>query len=132
LDVALSHNRECEQPMAVEEVVKVVGSVWRMTLQRRNWVGGRGAMREHELARFSRDGVDAFFLLEFLRLHEGPSSLFWIANGLAYRLGWTRKRLARARARLLELGFVKQIRRRGDGKPAVYIWPATRVVESDQ
>jgi hypothetical protein len=121
LDVSLSHNRECIEPMSIQEVTKIVDSVWRMTCEGRNWVGQRDR-RERELSTFS-DHPDAFFLLELLRVNEGASVRFWIANGLADRLGWTIRRFVNARNRLVELGYVKQIGRPWQGKPALYVWP---------
>jgi len=56
-------------------------------------------------------------------VNEGASARFWIANGLADRLGWTMRRFVNARNHLVELGYVKQIRRPWQGKPALYVWP---------
>jgi hypothetical protein len=123
-DLAMSHNREASDPMPVDEVSKIVDSVWQMTGEGRNWVGERGR-REHELSTFT-DAVDALYLLEFLRVTEGASSKFWIANGLADRFGWNRQRLASARQRLVELGYVQQTNRPWPGHPAVFVWPGWR------
>jgi hypothetical protein len=122
--LAMSHNREASEPMAVDEVSKIVDSVWQMTCEGRNWVGERGR-REHELSTFT-DAVDALYLLEFLRVTEGASAQFWIANGLADRFGWNRQRLASARQRLVELGYVQQTNRPWPGHPAVFVWPGWR------
>jgi Bifunctional DNA primase/polymerase, N-terminal/Primase C terminal 1 (PriCT-1) len=121
-DLAMSHNRESDQPMAVEEVNKVVGQVWRYTVDGMNYIGERGAiLQDYVVDSFSGD-ADAFYLLAFLRTHELPTATFWIANGLADRLGWTRQRLVVARNRLIDLGYVRQITRPWQGNPAVYGW----------
>jgi len=120
-DVAISHNREATEPMSVEEVSKVVDSVWNMTCEGRNWIGQRDR-RARELSCFNGD-VDAHYLLEFLRATEGASAQFWIANGLANTFGWNRQRLANARQRLVELGYVQQIKRPWPCHPAVFVWP---------
>ena len=43
---------------------------------------------------------DAFVLLAYLRANNRPDRAFLIANGMADKLGWPRKRLAAARTRL--------------------------------
>jgi hypothetical protein len=121
LDVALSHNKECTEPMTTNEVSKVVDSVWRLTCKDRNWVG-QSDRRQRELSSFSAD-PDAFYLLEYLRVTAGAEATFWIANGVADIFGWSRKRFADARSRIIELGYVKQIKRPWHGQPACYTWP---------
>jgi hypothetical protein len=120
-ELAMSHNREASEPMAVDELSKIVDSVWRMTSEGRNWVGERGR-RQHELSTFT-DAADAFLLLEYLRVNEGVSAQFWIANGLADKFGWDRRRFTDARQRLVELGYVQQISKPWHGHPAVFVWP---------
>jgi hypothetical protein len=119
-DVAMSHNKECDQPMAVEEVGKIVNQVWKMTTEHRNWIG-RGGDRKMEVCAFAGH-VDSYFLLEFLRVSDGASETFWIANGLARKFGWTLKRLVNARNRLIELGYIERIKRASSGSPAKYVW----------
>jgi hypothetical protein len=66
--------------------------------------------------------ADAFYLLVFLRAHNGQESIFIIANGLAETIGWPRKRLAAARKRL-EGTHVHTIRHAGRYTgPALYAW----------
>jgi hypothetical protein len=70
-------------------------------------------------------GIDdpyAFQLLAFLRLHQGPHAQFMCANGLAERFDWDRRRLASARSRLIELGYLKSERQAGRGHPALFGW----------
>jgi hypothetical protein len=122
LDAAMKHNRDCEQPLAIEEVGKIVKQVWKMTTEHRNWIG-RGSDRRTEVFSFITGNIDAFGLLEFLRVNEGASARFWIANGLAETFGWDRKRLARARDCLIDLGYIRQIKQAWSGSPAEYIWP---------
>jgi hypothetical protein len=123
-ELAVSHNREAREPMAVEEVNKVVDSVWQMTCEGHNWIGQRERResRVRDLLRF-KDDPDAHYLLEYLRVTEGMSAEFWIANGLADNFGWYRQRLANARQRLVELGYVQQTKRPYQGHPAVFVWP---------
>jgi Bifunctional DNA primase/polymerase, N-terminal len=60
--------------------------------------------------------------LAFLKAHNGPWATFLCANGLTKDLGWDRHRLADARRRLIELGYVIQIRRATQGHPALFQW----------
>jgi hypothetical protein len=110
--------------MALEEVNKVVDSVWRITCEGRNWIGFRDKLKR-ELSSL-RDQPDAYYLLHHLRATTAGSAEFWIANGLADHFGWSRKRFAEARQCLVELGFVQQIKRPWPGHPAVYVWPGWR------
>jgi hypothetical protein len=65
---------------------------------------------------------DAFLLLAFLRANNGPNSTFLAANGLAGKLGWTRKRCASARKRL-EQSYITMVRRASEQNgPALYRW----------
>ena len=133
-DVAQQHNAKCIQPMTVAEVSKVVDSVWRMTIEGRNCFGQHGAfMGLHEVNNMVGGGdQDAFLLLAFLRAHQRPWATFWIANGLTETLGWTVKRLANARKRLLQRGYVEQVRLPWRGTPAEYVWSQkSRVVRND-
>ena len=65
---------------------------------------------------------DAFILLAFLRAHNGPWSNFVCTNSLSDRLDWDRRRLAAARNRLVQLGYVRCVRQAGRGHAALYEW----------
>jgi hypothetical protein len=119
-NAAMSHNHDCAEPLAVEEVRTIVNSVWKMTLEHRNWIG-RSGERRTEVASFFGN-ADAYLLLEWLRVNEGASSNFWIANGLAEKFGWTVKRFTSAREHLIELGYVTMTRRPRQDHPALYAW----------
>jgi hypothetical protein len=67
-----------------------------------------------------RDDQDGMVLLAFLRANNGPWASFMCANGLVETFGWTRKRLAEARHRLVELGHIELLRPAATGRPAVY------------
>jgi Bifunctional DNA primase/polymerase, N-terminal/Primase C terminal 1 (PriCT-1) len=125
LDLALAHNQQCAEPMAHEEVNKLVNSVWRMTLAGRNQIGQHVVvLRQHDVLSLIDDGdQDALVLLSFLHAHNGPAApAFWIANGLADTLGWTRRRLSAARKGLLKRGYIVRLRRPWRGRPAEYGW----------
>ena len=92
-----------------------------MTLEGRNFIGVPEilCLREEHL---EIDDPYAFKLLAFLCLHQGPHALFMCANGLAERFDWDRRRLATARAHLIEHGYLKPVRQAGRGHPALFRW----------
>jgi hypothetical protein len=126
LDVALSLNADCLEPMSAPEVSKIVDSVWKWTIEGHNHIGQRGAfVQDYEVDNMIGDDNDALMLLLFLRRHQGPDATFWITNGLAETFGWRRQRLANARKRLIERGLVQPMRQIGGtwpGHAAEYRW----------
>jgi len=123
LDVAHTFNESCCLPHLEEaEVMKVAKSAWGYTERGQNRFGQHGAWFPIEEVTRLVCEQDAFLLLAFLRSHNGPRSDFMIANGLADLLGWTRKRLAAARLRLLELDYVRCVRGARQRRTAVYRW----------
>ena len=81
LQIAMEHNQQCSQPMENAEVNGIVDSVWRMTLEDRNYIGVR------ELVFFKDEHLEldpyALKLLMFVRRHQGPHATFWCTNSLA-------------------------------------------------
>jgi Bifunctional DNA primase/polymerase, N-terminal len=126
LDVALSLNADCLEPMSTPEVSKIVNSVWKWTIEGHNHIGQHGAfLQDYEVDDMIGDDNDALMLLLFLRRHQGPDATFWITNGLAETFGWRRQRLADARKRLIERGLVRPMRQIGGtwpGHAAEYRW----------
>ena len=122
LDYAQTHNSQFAEPMADAEVVKVTSSVWGYQCTGRNRFGTFGSWSPlEEVTEFPGD-PDAFYLLSYLCAHNSKDVTFWVANGLAETFGWTRKRLAVARRRLIELGYLRPIRQAGKGHVALYRW----------
>ena len=108
--------------------MKAATSAWRCEQSGKNRFGQFGAwFAAAEIDRITREqhraDPDAFWLLAYLRRHNGPWSEFWIANGLAKTFGWGDKRLAAARERLLELGDVELVAPQRKHSPAIYQWP---------
>jgi hypothetical protein len=120
--LAMKHNAECE-PMEVAEVNKVVGSVWNMTVEGRNFIGRPGAFIDTpDYERLLTVNQDALVLLLFLRLHQGIDATFWCTNSLAETFGWRRQRLAEARRALIEMEYLKPIRHAEKGRAAEFRW----------
>jgi hypothetical protein len=113
--------------------VSVARSAWSYEERGLNRYGQHGAwLPTQEVDALLQSSQDALILLAFLRAYEAPWTKFWIANGLAERLGWTVKRLSDARKHLIERGDIVQVRRPWRGHPAEYVWGLkTRVVRID-
>jgi hypothetical protein len=122
LDVARTFNDNCEPPMEDTEVISVVRSAFEITERGRNRFGQHGAWFPIDEVDRLVDDQDAFLLLAFLRAHQGPDATFMCANGLAEKFDWTRKRLADARSRLIELGYLHVLRNPGPKAPALFRW----------
>jgi hypothetical protein len=114
------------EPLPDGEVMSTTQSIWKMHCGGRNRFGQHGAWFPiQEVEALIRGDQDAFVLLGFLRAYNGPDACFMVANGLADTLGWTRKRLAKARGRLIELEHIAKINERSPspGNPGRYRWP---------
>lgn len=122
LDVGRTFNDNCEPPMEDYRVISAAKSAWSYTERGENRFGQHGAWFPlDEVNRMIAD-QDAFFLLAFLRAHQGPDALFMCANGLAEKFGWRRQRLSEARTRLIDLGHFKPVRQAGYRTAAKFRW----------
>jgi hypothetical protein len=122
--MARSYNdQHCTPPLTPEEILTIASSAWGYHERGENRFGQHGCyFRADEVASMLRDDQDALVLLAFLRSEQGPWSEFMIANGLTEVLGWRRQRLADARQRLIERGYVNQVRRATQHRPALFQW----------
>lgn len=120
MGVAEHHNSLAfYEPLPDAEVRKIVASAWEKERVGDNWFG-RGRMVA--LSTYEIDGLlgsdpDACVLLIVLRRHHWGRD-FVVANGMAPHMpggGWTRKRFASARQRLIDEGAIEQV------------WPASRL-----
>jgi hypothetical protein len=118
-------NEHCEPPLSEGEIMSTASSAWGYHERGDNRIGQHGvSFRFDEAAPMLCDDQDAFLLLAFLRLRNGPWAEFMVANGLVDMLGWRRQRLADARHRLIELGYITQTRRATQHAPALFRWRA--------
>jgi hypothetical protein len=123
LDAARTFNEDCQPPMEDSEVTATAQSAWNYTQRGENRFGQHGAYFPYdEIAALIDRDQDAFLLLAFMRASQGPAATFLCANGLAERFGWTRQRLAAARHRLIDLGYLNLIRQAGRGHAAMFRW----------
>jgi len=122
LDVARTCNDSFLPPLEDQEVMRVATSAWSYEERGLNRCGQHGFWSpQQQVIEFLGD-ADAFYLLAFLRAHNGPWSHFMCTNRLAEKFDWDRRRLAAARTRLIEAGHIKCVRYAGIGQPAMYIW----------
>ena len=123
LDVARTRNAEFYPPLGDDEVVKAATSAWDYTERGENRFGRPGVFFDADEAnRLIVSDQDAFVLLAYLRANNRPDRAFMIANGMANKLGWPRKRLAAARTRLGG-SYVERIRTASSfSGAAIYQW----------
>jgi hypothetical protein len=105
--------------------VKAARSAWAYTERGDNRFAHPGVYLDAKLADWlARNDQGALILLTFLRAHNKPDRVFMVANGLAKTLGWTEKRLAAARNRLLGV-FLERVSLPRQHCPAQYRWKAS-------
>jgi Bifunctional DNA primase/polymerase, N-terminal/Primase C terminal 1 (PriCT-1) len=118
----LAFNERSLPPLEREEVMTLCESAWRYTEANQNRFGQHGAyLSADEVVSMLQD-QDALVLLMFLKAKQGPWNTFMVSNGLTEVLPWTRKRLADARRRLIEMGYLSPLRQAGKGVPALFRW----------
>lgn len=125
VDFARRKNLACIPPLTDGEVVKIATSAWGMTIKGLNLFGRRRveiAIADAALL-VEAQNHDALRLFVFLRIHNGPTANFFITNSLHHTFGWTEKRLAKARQRLFDIGYIERLRGASSfSGPAVYGW----------
>lgn len=107
-------------PLSDREVIDTAASAWGYEQRGENRFGKTGAwFTTSEVNRFAGD-ADAFWLWSYVVANNQPDAEFWIADGLAEVWDWERKRLIRARKRLIDAGYIDLVRRGYPGQPALY------------
>jgi hypothetical protein len=128
LDVARTFNDNCLPPLEDAEVISAAQSAWKYTESGRNYFGQHAAwFPKDEVNQLvsqckTADQLDALGLLLFLRANQGPDATFMFTNSLAGRFSVAPKRLAKVRRWLIEIGYIKCVRRAGRGCPALFRW----------
>jgi len=127
IDAARGFNAKCVPVLTDEEVVKTAISAWGYEERDLNMFGGHGAVISaalcNDLIDGGDNGQDAMILLLFLRGNNLPWANFMVTNTLAQKFGWTEKRFAAARRRLIELGLLKQTKAAWRRSPALFEFP---------
>jgi hypothetical protein len=124
---ARTFNEACSPPLDDGDVVRIARSAWNYDSNGFNRFGQHGSWisgPEYDELLSQDDGLVVVGLLSFLRRHQGPWAEFMCVNeGVAQKLKCPEKRVAAARRRLIELGYIKPTRRAGRGTPALFVWP---------
>jgi Bifunctional DNA primase/polymerase, N-terminal/Primase C terminal 1 (PriCT-1) len=124
VDVANTFNENCLPPLDEAEVNSIARSAWDYTTRGQNRFCEHGAwFPAAEVSRLLID-QDVLILLAFLRTNNGPSATFMCTNTLGETFKWRRQRLADARHRLIELGYIVMVKQAGYRSPALFKWAA--------
>jgi hypothetical protein len=117
-------NEKSVPPLDDDEVVRTAASVWDYTKRGMNMFGGHGVVFQTDMYNELIGGdQDSIILLGFLRANNLPWAKFMCTNTLAEKFHWRVKRLAAARNRLVELGYLAQVKRAWPGSPALFEFP---------
>jgi hypothetical protein len=121
-DVARTRNSEFLPPLEDEEVMRTAASAWKYETEGKNYIGGKRAVfSESDVLPLMAD-PHVGMLKVWAKARFKPDAHFWIADGLADKFGWSRKRLKQVRRRAVETGVFRLVRRAGFKRPAVYCW----------
>jgi hypothetical protein len=134
LDRARTLNEGFAVPMPGADVATIAQSIWKYTSEGRNRFGRHG-QKGLWLPLADVDGLITepftLALLNHLKAHNGRDRTFWIADGLAHRLKWPRRKLTDARERLIAAGYIVRIGRPRPGHPALYRWCVPLTLSND-
>jgi Bifunctional DNA primase/polymerase, N-terminal/Primase C terminal 1 (PriCT-1) len=121
LDVMRTRNMECEPRLADDVLISTAKSAWRYEQEGRNLIGrGRSVVTPHAVIdELIGESQDAFVLLTLLQRHHWGRS-FVLANAMADKLGWSRKRFAATRTLLHTFGFIELVAPASFRSAAVY------------
>lgn len=115
-------DERCELPASLQddEVAKIAGSAWRIHVEGRNRVGLNSSWNTLVLETVRDPYLLA--LLNFLQATNRPGATFMVADGLAKRLKWPRRKLANARRQAINRGHITMVRKPAQGRPGLYRW----------
>ena len=122
IDVAHTFNENCLPALSDGQVEKTARSAWGYEITGTNSVGTRGFTRiDSEMRDDLQPYPNAFVLMDQLKAsHEGRHSQFAIAAEAMVRdevlVGWTEKRINKARRILVREGYLRVVHRGGKGR----------------
>jgi hypothetical protein len=122
INIARAGNEEYLPPLPDNEVVKIANSAWDYTERGENRFGRRGVYFDQTALKQLVHDPDVIALLAFLRAANRPKARFWIADGMAEGIGWSRHKLREARRRAMASGLIKSVTPPKPGRPAVYVF----------
>jgi hypothetical protein len=120
LEMARTFNERCLPPLSDGEVIEIVDSARRYTARGVNHFGRTGSWLPTETVRKMVADPYLCSLIIFLQAVNRPNRTFWVADGLAKRLGWPRRKFQAARREAINRGFIEMISKPSQGHPAFY------------
>jgi hypothetical protein len=127
IDMARTFNERCVPPLADGEVVEIVDSARSYTARGQNRFGTTGSWLPTDTVYAVMADPHLCTLVNFLQATNRPKRTFWVADGLAKRLGWPRRKFLTARREAVRRGFIEMISKPTQGRPALYRFgPAIR------
>lgn len=122
-EVAMNYNQACADPLPAEEVNHLVGNVWSYTVDGINTIGRRSAIiPADDIEALISSDQDLLLLLNFFRACQGPSAKFMITNSLHKTFHWREERFVAARNRMIERGYIRQVKKAWSRSPALFEW----------
>jgi hypothetical protein len=115
-------NATFNPPLPDEEVVKTASSAWGYTAKGCNRFGQYGSYLPTPAVKSLVHEPYLLALISWLQAENSPNSTFWVADGLADKLGWPRRQFANARRQAIEAGWIVPITIKAPGRPVSYRW----------
>lgn len=109
-------------PLEDTEVVTTASSAWGYTKSGRNWFGQRGSYLPTTAVKDMVRDPYLLALISWLQAENAPGSTFWVADGLADKLGWPRRQLATARRQAIAAGWIVPLNAPSPGRAISYRW----------
>jgi Bifunctional DNA primase/polymerase, N-terminal/Primase C terminal 1 (PriCT-1) len=120
IDMARTFNERCVPPLSDGEVIEIVDSARSYTARGENRFGMTGSWLPTETVRSMAPHPYLCTLVNVLQAENRPNRTFWVADGLAKRLGWPRRQFVAARREAISRGFIEMISKPSQGHPALY------------
>ena len=120
LDMARTFNARCLPPLPEDEVIQIVNSASGYTALGENRFGTKGSWLPTQTVHALVADPYLCTLINFLQAENRPNRTFMVADGLAKRLCWPRRRFQAARRAAVKRGFIEMVSKPSQGHPAVY------------
>jgi hypothetical protein len=122
ISVARAYNEAFSPPLPSDEVAAVAMSAWDLTSRGLNRFGQHGSYLPSTAVNDMVRDPYLLALISWLQAENGPTSTFWVADGLADKFGWSRRQFANARKQAIETGWIVPVRAKAPGCPVSYKW----------
>jgi len=119
-------NAQFDPPLSKSEAMGCALSAWNYHYRKRNFFTARSLVVPVDaFDKLGANGGDALFLLFRLQCAHWDRDQFNLSQGFAKQLGWTVKRLLRARDKLVKAGEIIRLTPGGRfvGDTPLFAWP---------